>query len=415
MKKNSPLVIDRVLIFFIFGLALLASEIKNFFLISPTGAFWNDFIPLVFLVLTFTNGWLLFGKKALNKKLVHICALLTALLFFAAGATSYPGVNVHAIVLYLTAIWVLPIVDYLFRSRKRNIFVLAVIGLLALQAQWAIAQFVVQKSLGFQLIGESVMGVDIPGVAKFSTNDGKIIRAYGPYPHANTLGGTMLMGFIMVNFLLFLAPRVTRTPRCTITLLALAFILLLGLVVSFSRAAYTGLGIWLVYLLTGFVQTLRLSHYRQLFWLFIVTIIAFTPLIVTRSNDFDDKAVAERASGTLWAWQIIQKQGLLHGSGPGNYVFTLQQHLEQEKVTPNFWELQPVHAAPLLLLAEWGVIATAAVFLLFVWAIPRRALVLLVPLVPLLLLDHYLYTQLVPLIMLGLVVYTAKHYGKVTE
>ncbi|MCK4892131.1 MAG: hypothetical protein KAS78_05680, partial [Candidatus Pacebacteria bacterium] len=52
-----------------------------------------------------------------------------------------------------------------------------------------------------KITGESVIGPQIPGVAKIAVDGEKIIRAYGTFPHPNILGGFLIFTTVITIYL----------------------------------------------------------------------------------------------------------------------------------------------------------------------------------------------------------------------
>lgn len=265
--------------------------------------------------------------------------------------------------------------------------VFSVLALLALHAQWGIAQFIFQHDLGFQRSGESVLSAQTVAVAKFSVGSNKVIRAYGPYLHANVFGGMMLIGLLLTA---------SYAPPLWKRYLSAVFIV--AIILSFSRAAYVG--VLLIPLVT------RAVPWRRFGIGIGITCLVITPLVVIRFSDPADRAISERLRGYAWAAKIITHQGVVQGLGIGNYPVTLRAYLQDSHIPFQPWELAPVHSVPLLLIAELGLIPALG-FLGAVAVIrSRRQLLLLIPLVPSLLLDHYFMTDITPAAMLMMLLFS---------
>lgn len=261
----------------------------------------------------------------------------------------------------------------------------AALGVLIVQAQWGLAQFVVQRDLGMYLIGESIIGREAPAVAKFTSFDTKFIRAYGPYAHANSFGGAMVVGMVLTGMLL----RSQRRNMSSVHIfwLATVAVLLLGGLISFSRAAYIGL----------IIAALSIWHFGvRLKWFPLVSLIGvlvFMPLIYGRLIDKEDRGISERV--LQWeAWRSIVKQHKWwRGTGVGRYAVVLERSWLEAGHIYEPWEVAPVHSVPLLLVAEWGWgLGLAGVAALF-WA-GLRVGVMAAALLPVLAFDHYFVTQL---------------------
>jgi len=61
--------------------------------------------------------------------------------------------------------------------------------------------------LGLQLLGESFLAPHLSGVAKISTEQGLVMRAYGTFPHPNILA-TFLIISIFAGITLLLLSKI---------------------------------------------------------------------------------------------------------------------------------------------------------------------------------------------------------------
>lgn len=283
-----------------------------------------------------------------------------------------------------TFAWILvPIMA--FTLRLSPISLLALTGLFALQAQWGIAQFIVQHDLGFQFIGESILSPTTPAVAKFSAGSTALIRAYGPYQHANVFGGVLLIASMLSVFAAQPLWRRWILPT-----------LILGLLLSFSRSAYLGGTLFLLIFGWKYVR-----HWLPGFLL----VFGLIPIMVMRFTDSGDQALAERIRGYNWAITIIRAQPITHGVGLGAYAGTLADYFRETNTPHNSWEVSPVHSVPLLLTAEFGLLLVIALFIIFLMFLRKKRYIFLIALIPPLLLDHYFLTNVSAFALLGMMLF----------
>jgi len=66
------------------------------------------------------------------------------------------------------------------------------------QSLLEITQFIHNGSLGLRILGESILGSNIDGVAKILINGEKHIRVYGTFPHPNILAGFLLIPLFII-------------------------------------------------------------------------------------------------------------------------------------------------------------------------------------------------------------------------
>jgi hypothetical protein len=279
-----------------------------------------------------------------------------------------------------------------FIYRRRNLAIYVLLGSLLIHGLWGLAQFVLQSDLNLDFLGEAAIELGRPGIATFTSLTGeKLIRAYGPYPHPNILAGSIAVGLII-------ALRQYHGRRDLSRLLPLTFTYFLGLalVATFSRTAWlAGSLLYLVSRLTK-TEVVRLT-------LVLTTLITCAPLLLARIPSGDEAALVERRNGLADARAMIQQSPFWHGVGPGNYKLALAEQLDRQQITYESWEVVPVHNVPLLLVAELGLLPSllSLSVIIFLWGPRFRTTWLFaLPLIPLLLLDHYLLTQAAPLLYL---------------
>jgi len=320
--------------------------------------------------------------------------------------------------------WAAPILlDVIKKNSLMNVLVV-VICILLFQSQWGVTQFVLQEDLGMNILGESKLSADEVGVAKFSMgkifNDGeggsrKIVRAYGPFNHPNSMGGVLTIGFLLscMASLYFGGSNGCDNRGLPLFINVAEPVILLGAVLTFSRAAYLAnvLG-GLIFLLVVFSNKLlgggRRLRNKDVFYKMLILsliVVSLSPLVFYRFIDSEDVALPERQAGWRWAVGIIKENGLWLGSGIGQYSVALKDYLDRKGVVYESWQIDYVHNIPLLIVVEWGAVMGFVLALgcgVLVFKRYGRVWWWLIPLIPLLVLDHYFLTQLYPLVVLSL-------------
>lgn len=296
--------------------------------------------------------------------------------------------------------WVLVLSSVLFcfvvlQRGKRELIVLILCCLL-LHAQWGVVQFILQGDVNLRLLGETELSLDKVGVAKFGAD--KILRAYGPYTHANSFAGIMVIALVLwvvasvkVNVLRVLSP--------------LSLVFVLAILVSFSRSALMSLVLLVLVVLTR--NEFRWRR-KQFVGMVLLILIVFAPFYGSRFSDSEDAGVSERLLGYDWSRQLISDNGFWKGLGVGRYKDSLRIMLDEEGVLYNFWQIDYVHSVPLLMISIFGIALSIAIFVLMLGLlfkfVSKFKLVMLLVLVPLILFDHYLITQISPLVFLLLLI-----------
>jgi len=245
------------------------------------------------------------------------------------------------------------------------------------QAIIAIIQFVKQSSLGLRYLGESVINLDLAGIASFYTSAGeKVIRAYGTTPHPNVLATCLFFAMFSFYFIyLYYRLHSKHTPffdtwdRAT---LGFYGVILFAFFTTFSRVV---IFIWFVSFCLRSVVVRAFKHYRITFGtekgrkriiaillVNLAVIVLFSSLylneIVSRSSiSGEDQAVTLRA---FYTDQVLKSDFNWLGVGMGNFVGWL---MEKEPFLLHY-AYQPVHNIYLLVYSETGIIGLTA-FLLF--------------------------------------------------
>ncbi len=266
--------------------------------------------------------------------------------------------------------------------RPRRVFIfLAAYGVIeAMLGTW---QFIFHKSLGLRFLGESVLSPLNSHVARTFVSGGRLLRAYGTFPHPNILAAFLVLSLIAWAYFFV---RARGAYRVAITLPL--FIICLGLVVTFSRTA------WLAAVLAAFGAYffIRKADARAAHDMLVTVVCIAVPLIVIffwaifpRVNiGVSDYAVTSRQAGYGGALRVIQMHPFF-GSG-----ITLSMGTD------------PVHSLYVSIAKEMGLVGLG-IFLAWVVVLARGAFydpsleihmtgVMLITLLFLGLSDHFLWT-----------------------
>jgi hypothetical protein len=361
-------------------------------------AAWNDG---VWLLVPFI-AVLAYNKASRQLQLLTFCLIASGLLFICnevslsgIGPSWAEWLRLSLIIVSLsTMVFILSIAPL-----KKIIFLTVAIA--TLHSQWAIGQFIFQHDLHLNSIGESHLSPSTIGVAKFAAQTGKLIRPYGPYAHANSLAGILLLALCLCcAYLLF--SKNTREQKILYLIMAVIF---LGLILTYSRAAYIGAALLAIGMI--FLQQKNIfSGIRH--WVIPVFLfpLALSPLLLARATDPQDIAISERATGLQWAWQMIHDISIWRGIGSGQYTAFLQKFLDAHSISYQSWQIVPLHNTFLLAAFELGIIpaivVTGTALFYFFFSKNQKIffLGLILPIMPALLSDHYFLTQSAPLFLL---------------
>ncbi len=273
-----------------------------------------------------------FDRKKHFTFLVFSCAVLLACLISVLSSFDNFVALVYffRVIEFLVFSWLI-VLNVLPVKKVLYIFIFLLGGLALL----GILQFVLQHSIGLHFLGEPVISVAQPGVAKVEIFGHQLLRAYGTFSHPNVFGGYLVMAILGVFYLKSIRFRKILISIC-----------LLALILTFSRSALLAL-----LLFVFFKSNLRFKFLYVGIFLFCFFVLFF---------DFSELAVSERLE-----YMRISKEMFFSypfGVGGGNFTFVMPQ-FSSLVLMP--WQLQPVHNIFLLFLNEWGIVG----FLLIIGAV----------------------------------------------
>lgn len=119
---------------------------------------------------------------------------------------------------------------------RREIFFGALVMVGVVESWIGFLQFASNQSLGLRWLGESILHPDISEVAKVYLNPGLLIRAYGTMPHPNILAAFLILSLLAAYYFFEIYNKNNNFLKF-LTIIAI-FILWLGLIMTFSRAAW---------------------------------------------------------------------------------------------------------------------------------------------------------------------------------
>ncbi len=305
--------------------------------------------------------------RALRWGWSHITWPLVALALLGLFSTLRPclqgdcslAATLRLLLLLIHLFWV-----YLYVVNERVELLPIIAVVILLQAAVAVGQFVAQRDLGLQFLGESELDPQVSGISVVMRGAGRWLRGYGFATHPNVLAGTL----VPLMLALFVIDRGASRPRRAVaaTLFAIAFAALLT-TLSRWAAVCLGLGLainllpWTRDRLRGRRPGLPLDRgtWAAVLLIAILFFAAYGDAVVGRVARLDTpveaRSISERSRDTAISLQIIAAQPLF-GVGLGNYLSAAQRYDEWAEL---------VHAVPLRLAAEMGLAALA----LWVWLV----------------------------------------------
>lgn len=337
----------------------------------------------------------------------HLSAALTSLpkhLFFLLGAlamaTSFSlrlplalGVGLHVVA---AIVFLLVLVDE--RTPLRAVAWTFCAGLVV-PAALGWMQVMTGSSPASTALGLAFQDAARAGVSVVELPAGRLLRAYGSFPHPNIFGGYLAVAVAVLGWLAWTGKR---RDQWLATVLASVFVS--TLVVTFSRSAWLGLVAAAIVLLAWMVHHKTRPTRTNLVALIpamagVVTCVVFASALFVRfdaSSRLETRSLVEREE-SLAGFPGVLRVNPFTGVGPGNYT----QQLASLHPDQSVWFYQPVHNAFLLFLAELGILGVVGLVRLAYFTVQnirpvlRRnpwPIVLLAVLLPPAFFDHYLWS-----------------------
>lgn len=275
------------------------------------------------------------------------------------------------------------------KSRQQFLLNLSLIASGLVQGLLAIYQFFTQSTFAAKWLGLAlIQGLD-QGASVIEFLDQRWLRAYGAFPHPNILGGFLAVCLIVAILGLWqLNKEVVHSENISKKQFYLnifywfsVVVMLVGLLLSFSRSAWLAFIIAFLYLIFYSLKNKLKAEKKvnlKLSAVFILIVGLFLisfpyQLLTTRFNleaRLEKQSIEQRVSAFKQSEVMFKEQPVL-GVGLGNYTKVLQAKevnqpasLKLQRGEPG-WAYQPVHNLFQLVLNELGLIG----FLLFIFLI----------------------------------------------
>jgi O-antigen ligase len=305
-------------------------------------------------------------------------------------------------------------IDY---KKVAQVFLLAVF----IQASFGIYQFVNQVIQPNKWLGIAEQMPSDLGVSVVSAESRRWLRAYGAFSHPNVLAGYLSVGLIL-NWILIIKQKLESKKDLYLKLVLIfsSLIILLGLLLTFSRGAMISLLIILVGYILLYYKKLQSDEKYNFIKIFAYSLVLSGMIIFTFNKPFlarmtgdgklETKSNSERVSYFKESYKLF-KQAPLLGVGIGNYTLAVHDKIDNQRTS---WNYQPVHNVYLLILNELGIVGFAILFFLL-YAILKNsnmgtkfyAPTLFILLI--FLFDHYFWTSFFGMMMVGVVVGLSKN------
>lgn len=316
-----------------------------------------------------------------GRSLLIVIPILLTNLLFSQNPLATLSWSLH-LILYL--LFIISVSIYNLRSTIYKILPLTMFFQLALAT---VQVFLGHSAGGFMYyLGERMVAVGSPAVALATFMGHVVLRAYGTFGHPNVLAG-----WLVISLLILLQFKLNRK-----LLLLTSGFTIIGVILTQSRSAALALfGLIIPFYILKNLKS-RLLYFGILVFCFFVSF----PLL-TRASDL---ALLDRLSLQGVSSQVIRTLPIF-GSGAQASISTYPS------IAPNFRLLQPDHDSFTLFLSWFGLFGLLSILYLLRFFVGSYSLKVIFPLLPLLLLDHYLATSPQGLFILLLYFAVALNYS----
>jgi len=351
------------------SLFLVPFNIKKFFLLLTKNETWfplefsSIFLYFSEIIILILFLFLLFKKR---KEILQTSMLVwPTLLFFLLSALSILVSDTHILSLFFCLHLLVSIFFFIsiataislrIISIRDAMKVLAVSSLL--QAEIAILQFINQGSIGLRFFGEETISLLSRNIARIDVFGSTFIRSYGTFPHPNILGGFLVLGVVAWIYLFSLPSKQHGIFHRSLSIIGL-FVVLVGLLFSFSRSAWIAAAITLISCVVVLFKN-KLKHAAReivlMSMIFAVVLFGvFGWMVFSRGEIKNDSAVNERVVYVNIALDMIADYPF--GVGFGNGMVRAEQEGRYDSYgLTNKATHQPVHNIYLLITQEIGVV-----------------------------------------------------------
>ncbi len=250
------------------------------------------------------------------------------------------------------------------------------------------------------------------GSSVLKIDSGRFLRAYGTFPHPNMLGGFLAVVFVLGIAAWGVGSTPTKKEESAVTTawyVGLLLIILLGLILTFSRAAWLGVVLGLAgigwHALRQKESGIRNTYLNTLVILGVAVVVFGAVLYEQIFPRFDTKtieqegSVSERVLSFQDAKVLITEYPII-GVGAGNFT----AEIVRDEPSRPVWSIQPVHNVFVLIWSELGFVGLSLFVCFLAYSMfpilqlkilhqNSEILIALLALVPSLFLDHWLWSS----------------------
>ncbi|OGL96210.1 hypothetical protein A2317_02210 [Candidatus Uhrbacteria bacterium RIFOXYB2_FULL_41_10] len=333
-------------------------------------------------------AYLLYGRLQITKSLQKIVSLTFLLMGFVLASALW-AINFDLALGQFAHILVALMLFLLLLDKRTNLqhVAMGLIAGLIIPIGLSVWQVVVGASGASTLFGLAFRDAQTLGDAVLTLENGtRILRAYGSFSHPNIFGGYLVIGLLSLLFVrLGLSPfskgeweGVAGRVQKILWLTTFVF-LFIGLILTYSQSAWIAIiiafvcGIGTLFfwrqkianpLWQSRIRPCRVSikevwgscllaRFKVIALIFSVLIIlgSIFGILTLNSIGVSQTSITERAA-QYQEWPQVVSDFWIFGSGLGNYTYAV----EAFDPSKEWWQYQPVHNAPMLIVGEIGVV-----------------------------------------------------------
>lgn len=352
MKKLTKKKISKVfskILFLIFIFFLPTQFGKHFF---PSFSYINgvrvDYLaPTIYLTDILVFLLFIFNIKEVvnffkNKKLLFIIVIFLINIFFAKNQL----LGLYRFIKIIEFLIIYSLSSFIFNFLKEKIVLILFLLTGLFQLILSLIQLTFKQSAQgvFYFLGERLINLSTPGVAKGVLNGIEFLRPYGTFSHPNSLGGF----FLLLYFFVLIYRKFNKYFFLKYFNLLIFSILIF---ISFSKTAI------FTYLFINTIYWVSNNKIKCFFCKITKIIIPFLTSLIFLQVITDPLTINKRVELIKNSLKIISTH-LLLGVGLGNYLIAQTSFSSKYFLFFN----QPVHNIFLLLVAEMGIILTIIIF-----------------------------------------------------
>ncbi len=258
---------------------------------------------------------------------------------------------------------------YLVNEIGSTGWILIPVGIeVSIQSVVAIAQFIAQRSVNLQSVGELYLDPARSGVSVVVANGVRLLRAYGLSDHPNILGGCLAFGALLLLAAYLQNPK---HPAILAAFLPAAA----GLLVTFSRSAWLGFAAGAILILAMTLIQHRWESLKPMLWLALMTAILLSTYLLAYARFFgvrlnagnsfntpsvEQQSIGERLLLVNYAAPLLSEHPFF-GIGLGTSPLALQARYPEFPVA-----YQPVHLTLFDAALETGLLGAVCYLVLMI-------------------------------------------------